>query len=136
MFCSELWAWLKCLSTCLGVMVHHCCWTEFETYILQLNLYSAKNKVTYFAHLRKQCHNSKFVIFQEKLLKVLKCYNFLWVQWQHNCSSVASFTNCNMTLYLLKVHLHTFLSTPITQKCQILSCDTLVANERFTEYLR
>jgi len=36
-----------------------------------------------------------------------------------------------MTLYLLKVHLHTFLSIPITQKCQILSCDTLVANERY-----
>jgi len=25
----------------------------------------------------QQCHNSKFVIFQEKRLKVLKCYNFL-----------------------------------------------------------
>jgi len=24
-----------------------------------------------------ECHNSKFVIFQEKRLKVLKCYNFL-----------------------------------------------------------
>jgi hypothetical protein len=35
-----------------------------------------------------------------------------------------------MPLYLLKVHLRTFLSIPITQKCQILSCDTLVANER------
>jgi hypothetical protein len=35
-----------------------------------------------------------------------------------------------MTLYLLKVHLQMFLSVPITQKCQILSCDTLVANER------
>ena len=31
---------------------------------------------THIAHLRQQCHNSKFVIFQEKLLKVLKCYNF------------------------------------------------------------
>ena len=29
------------------------------------------------AHLRQECHNSKSVIFQEKLLKVLKCYNFL-----------------------------------------------------------
>jgi hypothetical protein len=28
---------------------------------------------------------------------------------------------------LLKVHLQTFLSIPITQKYQILSCDTLVA---------
>jgi hypothetical protein len=36
-----------------------------------------------------------------------------------------------MTLYLLKVHLQTLLSIPITQKCQILSCDTLVANERY-----
>jgi hypothetical protein len=35
-----------------------------------------------------------------------------------------------MTLYLLKVHLQTFLSIPVTQKCQILSFDTLVANER------
>jgi hypothetical protein len=35
-----------------------------------------------------------------------------------------------MTLHPLKVHLQTFLSTPITQKCQILSCDTLVENER------
>jgi hypothetical protein len=36
-----------------------------------------------------------------------------------------------MTLYLLKVHLQTFLSIPITQKFLILSCDTLVANERY-----
>jgi hypothetical protein len=36
-----------------------------------------------------------------------------------------------MTLYLLKVHLQTFISIQITQKCQILSCDTLFANERY-----
>jgi len=35
-----------------------------------------------------------------------------------------------MTLNLLKVYLQTFLFIPVTQKCQILSCDTLVANER------
>jgi hypothetical protein len=29
------------------------------------------------------------------------------------------------------VHLQTFLSIPVTQKCQILSCDTLVANEQY-----
>ena len=28
----------------------------------------------------------------------------------------------------------TFLSVPVTQKCQILSCDTLVANERYGLY--
>ena len=69
--------------------------------------------------------------FSGEILKVLKCYNFLWVQRRHNCSPAASFANCVMTLYLLKVHLQTFLSIPITQKCQILSCDTLVANERY-----
>ena len=64
-------------------------------------------------------------------LKVLKCYNFLLVQRWHNCSPAASFANCVMTLYLLQVHLKTFLSIPITEKCQILSCGTLVANERY-----
>jgi hypothetical protein len=83
------------------------------------------------AHFPQQCHNSKFVIFQERLLKVLECYNFLWVQRRHNCSPAASFANCVMTLYLSKMHLQTFLSIPITQKCQILSCDNLVANERY-----
>jgi hypothetical protein len=32
---------------------------------------------------------------------------------------------------LLKVHLQRFLSIPISKKCQNLSCDTLVANERY-----
>jgi len=49
----------------------------------------------------------------------------------HNRSPAVSFADCVMTLYLLKVHLQTFLSIPITQKCKILSCDTLVANERY-----
>jgi hypothetical protein len=85
----------------------------------------------YIAHLWQECHNSTFVIEQEKILKVFKCYNFLWVQRRHNCSPAASFANCVMTLYLLKVHLQTFLSIPITQKCQILSFNAPVANERY-----
>jgi hypothetical protein len=80
--------------------------------------------------LQQQCHNSKWVIFKEKRLKVLKDYNFLWVQRRHNCTPAASFANCVMTLYLLNVHLQTFLSIPVPQKCQILSCDTLFAHER------
>jgi hypothetical protein len=80
--------------------------------------------------LQQQFHSWKCVIFQERLLKFLKCYNFLWVQRQHNCSPVASFANCVMTLYLLRLHLQTFLPIPITKKCQILSSDTLVANEK------
>jgi hypothetical protein len=86
------------------------------------------DKLIQVAHWRQECHNSKSVIFQ-KLLKVLKCYIFLWVQRRHNCSPATSFSDCVMRLYLLKVHLQTFLSIPVTQKFQILSCDTLVANE-------
>jgi hypothetical protein len=86
--------------------------------------------ILHISHLRQQCHNSNFMVFQEKRLKVLKCYNFLWVQLRHICSPAARFANCVMTLSVLKVHLQTFLSVPMTQKCQILSCDTLVANER------
>jgi len=59
-----------------------------------------------------------------------------WVQRWHNCSPAASFANCVTALYLLKVHPQTFLSIPITQKCQILSCDTLVANERCSYMFR
>jgi len=54
--------------------------------------------------------------FRRTFWKVLKCYNFLWVQRRHDCSPAASFANCVMTLYLLKVYLQTFLSIPITQK--------------------
>ena len=53
------------------------------------------------------------------------------MQRRHNCSPAASFANCVMTLYLLEVHLHTLFSIPVTQRCQILSCDTLVANQRY-----
>ena len=31
----------------------------------------------YIADLQQQCYDSKCVVFQERLLKVLKCYNFL-----------------------------------------------------------
>ena len=53
------------------------------------------------------------------------------MQQRHNCFPAASIANCLMTLHLLKVHLQKFLSTKTPQKCQILSCDTLIANERY-----
>jgi len=69
----------------------------------------------YIAHFRQQCHNSKLVIFHEKCLNILKCYTLLWVQRRPNSSPAASLTNCVMKHYLLKVHLQTFLSIPISQ---------------------
>ena len=73
----------------------------------------------------------KMCDFSGEILKVLKCYNFLRVQRRQNCSPAASFVNCVMTLYVLKVHLQMFLAMPITKKCQIFSSDTLVTNERY-----
>ena len=66
--------------------------------------------------------------FQERLLKVLKCYNFYECNDDTTALQRRAFANCVMTPYLLEVHLQTFLSIPITQKYQIFSCDTLVAN--------
>jgi len=40
-------------------------------------LASGAYSLSLFAHLRQKSHNSKLVIFQEKLLKVMKCFNFL-----------------------------------------------------------
>ena len=102
---------------------------RFKMYVILLPL--PHTSAEHDAHFLQQCHNSKCVIFQEKLLNLLKCYNFLWVQRRHNCSPAASFANCITTLYLLEVHLQTFISIPTTKKCQIVSCDTLVANERY-----
>ena len=42
--------------------------------------------------------------FKERLLKVLNCYNFLWVQQWHKWSPAASYANCVMKPNLLKVH--------------------------------
>ena len=82
----------------------------------------------YYVIISLICHNSvttqNLWFCRRDFLKVLNCYNFLWVQRRHNCSPAASFANCVMTLYLLKLHVQTFLSTPITQKCQIFICDT------------
>ena len=88
-----------------------CTVRKTSNYEIVVALMFHKNK-WHIAHLRQQCHNSKSVIFQEKLLKVSKCYIFLWVQWRHNCPLAASFGNCVITLHLLKVHLQTFLSIP------------------------
>ena len=57
------------------------------------------------------------------------------MQGRRNLPPAASFANCVMTLYLLQVHFQTFLSIPITQKRQILNCDTLVTKERYFAYM-
>jgi hypothetical protein len=76
-----------------------------------------------------------FAILQEKRLEVLKCRNFPQVQRRHNCSPAASFANCVMTLYLLKVHLQTLLFyINKLKKCEILIYDTLVATERHSKH--
>jgi hypothetical protein len=48
---------------------------------------SKDNYFKYFAYLRQEYHNSKSEIFQEKLLKDFKYYNFLWVRRRQLLSS-------------------------------------------------
>jgi len=73
----------------------------------------------------------KICDFLRETFKSFEVLCLLWVQRWHKCCAAASFANCVMTLYLMKVHLQTFVSIPITQKCHILSWDTLVTNERY-----
>ena len=116
----------------VGVLFPHKTNIFVYIYYYFIHIFTIIQIYVYIAYLRQQWHNSKCVIFQENLLKVLKRYNFLWVQRRHNCSPAVSFANCVMTLYLLNVHLQTFLSIPTNKKWQILSCDTLVANEQYS----
>ena len=121
------WYHFRIISACL-LLTH-------ENRTWQFGLICKVNNICYyFAHLRQQCHNSKSVIFQEKLLKILKFYNILWLQRWHNCSPAASSANCVMTLYLLKMHLQMFLSISRIQKCQILNCEWAISVKRFKFY--
>ena len=100
---------------------------------IYIYIYIYTRERVFIAHMPQTVSQLKMCDPSGETCKGLKCYNFIWVQRRHNCSPAASFANCVMTLYLLKMHLQTFLSIPIlvTQKCQILICDTLVPNERY-----
>jgi hypothetical protein len=85
----------------------------------------------YIAHLRQECHNSKLVIIRRNFSRFWSAIIFYECNEDTTALQRRVFANCVMTLYLLKVHLQTFLSIPIPQKCQILNCDIIVANERY-----
>ena len=109
--------------------------TQTRVSQLKQQCHNSNNSVTTqttVSQLKQQCHNSKCMIFQERILKVLKCYNFLRVQQRHNCSPAASFANCVMTLYLLKVHLQNVsFYTNYSKMPNFELWHTLVANERY-----
>jgi hypothetical protein len=125
--CVWVWGCVWDVGWCVCVKQNLITRSSYCYFVLKISIMKYYEAYRSFAQL---CHNSKLVVFQERRLKFLKCYTFLWVQRRHNCSPAASFTHYVVTLYSLKVRLQTFLSIPVTQKCQILSCDALVANER------
>ena len=106
----------KFTSVCVleVVMTDWNCSNHFDTPCIYIYIYI----YIYIAHFQQQCHNSKSVTFQERVLKGLKCYDFVWVPRRHSCSLAASFASCVTTVSLLKLHLQTSVSTPVTQKCQ------------------
>ena len=87
--------------------------------------------VGYIAHLRQQCHNSKLVIFSWETFKYIELLYFYISATTTQLLSSGEFYKLRYeTIPVKKEHLQTFLSIPITKKCQILNCDILVANER------
>jgi len=105
----------RCVFCCKYFVVHICMYIYIYIYIY----------ICIYRLFATTVSQLKIGDFSGENFKSFRCYHILLVQRIHNCSSAASLTNCIMTLYLLKVHLQTFLSIPITQKKkQILSCDT------------
>jgi hypothetical protein len=81
--------WNTTICSLLSLTFTASCVTYKTAITLSHSLY---NYLLYFTHLWRKCHNSKCVIFQERLLKVLKCYNFYECSNNNNnCSPVASF---------------------------------------------
>ena len=81
-------------------------------------------------YIAQQCHNSKRVIFQAdfkgfEVLKSSECNDDTNALQRRILQTALLHYTC------VKVQLQTSLSMPVTQKCQILSCDTIVANERY-----
>jgi hypothetical protein len=75
--------------------------------------------VQYVSHLQTTVSQLKMCDFSEKSFKCFEVlYNFLRVQRHTTALQARVLKNCVMKLYLLKVHPQTFLSLPITQKCQ------------------
>ena len=70
-----------CISVCKWHVVFQCfisaTVTSFARPVYKLNCMNAKHEdigINHITRLWQECHNSKSVIFQEKLLKVLNCY--------------------------------------------------------------
>ena len=82
------------------------------------------------AHLLEQRRNTKRCDFSGETSKSFEVLYFSVRRTTTQVLSSASYANCVMALYLLEVHLKTLPSIQITQKCQILSCETFVKNER------
>jgi len=92
-------------SSCVSIFYHTFnifIWLSLECIVISL--------------IRDDSVTTQNVWFFRRDLKILECKNFLWVRRRPDCSPAASFTNCVMTLRLLKVHPQTCLSIPITQK--------------------
>jgi hypothetical protein len=76
--------------------------TTTVTGICQFPHMSSLNKKSYRSFATTVSQLKMYEFSGQTFLKVLKCYNFLWVQRRHSRSPAASSANCVMTLYLLK----------------------------------
>jgi len=129
----------------LSVLIIYCVWYYLNNTRKKtcLSVHVSSLKITVYWHLRGRYRSFATTVSQLKIAdfsgETFKGIEVLYSSMsakRHNCSTADSFANCVMTLYLLKVHLQKFLSIPLTQKCQILICDTLVANERYVSSFR
>jgi hypothetical protein len=121
---------LKIDDIFITVCISHCTeWTPSKSpYAIHKHatIYTSKQ---YIAHLR-QVSQLKIYYFSGERFKGFEVLYFSVSAKTTQLLSNGEFCKLRYDTISGKLHLQTFRSIPITQKCQIL-CDTLVANERY-----
>jgi hypothetical protein len=118
----------KSVSTALKAVTAYKTW---NTHFLNVNKWTILITVHTYRPFATTVSQLKISDFSVETFKGFEVLYFSMSATTTQLLSSGSFYKLRYDTILLKVHLQTLLSIPITQKCQILSSDTLVANERY-----
>jgi hypothetical protein len=92
--------------------------------------------LTNIAHLRQECHNSKFGIFELLLEKETSADSLLTGRVSKRSLQNSSLESSCVVVALIKNYSTLKPLNDSPEKSQILSCDTVVANERYVDRLQ
>jgi len=102
-----------------------------DTVTITVICYATKLQLLHIAHLRQECHNSKFSIF-ELLVRIETFSDVLLTGTvsQRSLQNSPLESSC-VVVALIENYSSSKSSNVSPEKSQILSCDTVVTNERY-----